>query len=220
MLKKLSVSLDLEVIEMESELRTIIGKYGMRAVHEGLMREMRDTFQYLQVVFEHKNEIIHPIVHHHIPTVEVVNDTIPEGIHHEDTHVDVDSLYEEETVPEMPKDPTIKEIQITDAKTAKVVASQQQPQQPQPFFPPVEVKQQKAKHREEVDKKRLEFVAKGIKPESLLTEDNLKKWLGAGYSYLKIAKETGVHENQVTTVAKSFGLQSNISKYVAMKKKK
>ena len=198
---------------MESELRTIIGKYGMRAVHEGLMREMRDTFQYLQVVFEHKNEIVHPVVHH-IPTVEVVNDTIPEGIHPEDTQVDVDSLYEDD-VPEMPKDPTVKEITITASKIVKAPV----PLTQTPLFPPVEVKQQKAKHREEVEKKRQELVGKGIKPESLLTEDNLKKWLSSGSSYLKIAKETGVHESQVASVAKSFGLQSNISKYVAMKKK-
>jgi hypothetical protein len=215
----LSVQRLLEVLDMESELRTLIGKYGMRAVHEGLMKEMRDTFQYLQVVFEPKNEIIYPIVNH-LPTVEFVKDTIPEGIRPAEVSIDTDSLYEEEVVlTEIVKDPTVKEIQITDAKTAKAVAAQQQPQQSPPFFPPVEVKQQKAKHREEVDKKRLELVAKGMKPESLLTEENLKKWLGAGQSYLKIAKETGVHESQVASVAKSFGLQSNISKYVAMKKK-
>ena len=204
---------------MESELRSLIGKYGMRAVHEGLMKEMRDTFQYLQCVFELKNEIVHPISYHTVPTVEVVNDTIPENIHQDNTQVDVDSLFEEEIVPQMPKDPTVKEIQITDTKAAKVLAAQFQPQS-QPLFPPVEVKQQKAKHREEVDKKKQELLAKGVKPESLLTEANLRKWLGEGSSYMKIAKETGVHEVQVTNVAKSFGLQSNISKYVAMKKKK
>ena len=204
--------------EMESELRSLIGKYGMRAVHEGLMKEMRDTFQYLQVVFEAKNEIIHPFFHHNISTVEIVNDTIPEVVHTEEHIAETDSLYDDDIVPEMPKDPTVKEITINDPKTVKTVKAPV-PLNQTPLFPPVEVKQQKAKHREEVEKKRTELVAKGIKPESLLTEDNLKKWLGAGQSYQKIAKETGVHESQVATVAKSFGLQSNISKYVAMKKK-
>ncbi len=202
---------------MESELRSLIGKYGMRAVHEGLMKEMRDTFQYLQVVFEAKNEIIHPFFHPNISTVEIVNDTIPEVLHTEEHVGETDSLYEED-VPEMPKDPTVKEITITAAKAVKTVKAPV-PVNQTPLFPPVEVKQQKAKHREEVEKKRQELVGKGIKPESLLTEDSLKKWLGSGQSYLKIAKETGVHESQVATVAKSFGLQSNISKYVAMKKK-
>lgn len=196
-------------VEMESELRSLIGKYGMRAVHEGLMKEMRDTFQYLQCVFEMKNEIVSPPAYHTVPTVEVVKDTIPEILHTEvDTHIEEDSLTEEEEEV-APKDPTVKEITIKDAKAKPAILSP----------PTIDVKQQKAKHREEVEKKKQELVAKGVKPESLLTEANLRKWLGDGWSYMKIAKETGVHEVQVTTVAKSFGLQSNISKYVAMKKK-
>jgi hypothetical protein len=200
---------------MESDLRTIIGKYGMRAVHEGLMKEMRVTFEYLQEVFHGKNEIIHPFVSQPVHTVEIVNDIIPEKVLEEDDDgclpfiADDDSL--DEVVPEMPKDPTVKEITI---------GQQKQKAKPAILSPPtIDVKQQKAKHREEVEKKRQELVAKNVKPESLLTEVNLRKWLGDGQSYLKIAKETGVHEVQVANAAKAFGLQSNISKYVAMKKK-
>jgi hypothetical protein len=206
----LSKEVEAKRVEMESELRSLIGKYGMRAVHEGLMKEMRDTFQYLQCVFELKNEIVTPSLYHNVPTVEIVNDIIPEIVHAGvENEMDDDSLVEED-VPETPKDPTVKEIKI------------QQPQKAKPAIlspPTIDVKQQKAKHREEVEKKKQELLAKGVKPESLLTEANLRKWLGEGYSYMKIAKETGVHEVQVTSVAKSFGLQSNISKYVAMKKK-
>lgn len=197
-------------VEMEAELRSIIGKYGMRAVHEGLMKEMQDTFQYLQCVFVYKNEIVHPQVHHTVPTVEVVNDIIPEFVHQEEFQVEADSLADE-AVPEMPKDPSVKEITIKHHKETKAKPAIVSP-------PAIEVKQQKAKHREEVEKKKQELITKGIKPESLLTEANLRKWLGDGYSYQKVAKETGVHEQQVALMAKSFGLQSNISKYVAMKK--
>lgn len=195
---------------MESELRSIIGKYGMRAVHEGLMKEMRVTFQYLQQVFELKNEIVMPHLSNDIHTVEVVNDTIPEPLYlhpEDDSVIEEDSLTEEEDV--QSKDPMVKEIKIQNHKSKPAILSP----------PVIDVKHQKAKHREEVDKKKQELLAKGVKPESLLTEANLRKWLGDGWSYMKIAKETGVHEVQVTTVAKSFGLQSNISKYVAMKKK-
>ncbi len=194
---------------MESELRSLIGRYGMRAVHEGLMKEMQDTFSYLQAVFHSKNEIVMPPpVPHSAPTVEIVNSTIPEHFAHEsEAHenksVDADSL---DDVPEMPVDPTVKQIRIGSEVKPKVVKS------------PVVVKHQKQQHREEVEKKKAELTAKGVKPESLLTEDNLRKWLGQGYSYQKIAKETGVHEVQVSNVCKSFGLQSSISRYVAMKK--
>ena len=198
---------------METELRSLIGKYGMRAVHEGLVKEMQDTYSYLQSIFHAKNEIVVPHTVHIIPTVEVVNNTIPDHIHHEDgkpepdSHdfIDVDSLNGD--VPVMPVDPNVKHITITDNKPKVAKAT-------------VVVKQQKQVHREEVEKKRQELTAKGVKPESLLTEDNLRKWLGQGMSYQKIAKETGVHEVQVSNVCKSFGLQSSISKYVAMKKSK
>ena len=77
----------------------------------------------------------------------------------------------------------------------------------------------KAKHREEVLKKHKELTEKGIKPESLLTKENLTKWLGEGMSYMRIAREcTGVAENEIAAVAKTFGLQSDIKKYIVMKK--
>jgi hypothetical protein len=194
---------------METELRSLIGKYGMRAVHEGLMKEMQDTFSYLQGIFPIKNEIVTPILHRGIPTVEVVKNTIPEHVVvevapiHDLTH-DADSLDGESQ--DLPVDPSVKQITIGTSKPKAVDKN------------PVVVKQQKQQHREQVDKKRQELVAKGVKPESLLTEENIRKWLGQGYSYQKIAKETGVHEVQVSNMCKSFGLQSSISKYVAMKK--
>jgi hypothetical protein len=123
---------------------------------------------------------------------------------------DSDSL--DEAVEETPKDPNVKEIVIGNQKTKPMPAILSPPE--------IDVKHQKAKHREEVEKKKQELLAKGVRPESLLTEVNLRKWLGDGMSYLKIAKETGVHEVQVANAAKSFGLQSNISKYVAIKRGK
>jgi hypothetical protein len=191
--------------EMEAELRSLIGRYGMRAVHEGLMKEMQDTFSYLQGVFHMKNELVMPVVHS-VPSVEVVKSTIPEYIPQqtEKDDVDTDSL---EDISEMPADPTVKQITIGSDSKSKTAAKT-----------PVVVKHQKQQHREEVEKKKAELIAKGVKPESLLTEENLKKWLAQGLSYQKIAKETGVHEVQVSNTCKSFGLQSSISRYVAMKK--
>jgi hypothetical protein len=190
---------------MEAELRSLIGRYGMRAVHEGLMKEMQDTFSYLQGVFHMKNELVMPVVHS-VPSVEVVKSTIPEYIPQQTDkdEVDTDSL---EDISEMPADPTVKQITIGSESKSKSVTKT-----------PVVVKHQKQQHREEVEKKKAELIAKGVKPESLLTEENLKKWLAQGLSYQKIAKETGVHEVQVSNTCKSFGLQSSISRYVAMKK--
>ena len=74
-----------------------------------------------------------------------------------------------------------------------------------------EVKEMKAKHREAVQKKRAELEGKGVKPEDLMTKENLSKWLQSGLSYQRIAREhVGLHENQISVVAKTFGLQSNV----------
>jgi hypothetical protein len=43
--------------------------------------------------------------------------------------------------------------------------------------------------------------------------------LGEGLSYMRIAREhVGIHENEVASLAKTFGLQSNIKQYIVMKK--
>ena len=207
----MSCSSEESLVEMESELRSLIGKYGMKAVHEGLMKEMQDTFHYLQNVFQARNLIITPVPHQ-VPTLEIVNDIIPDHAVHDDA-VETDSLGQsEEASVHMPEDPNVKHIVVHDAKVKLSVKNEPKPK------PVAEVKQQKQEHRDAVEKKRQELVAKGVKPESLLTEANLRKWINDGMSYLKIAKETGVHEVQVSNVAKSFGLQSKISRYVAMKK--
>ena len=44
-------------------------------------------------------------------------------------------------------------------------------------------------------------------------------WLGQGMSYMRIAREhVGVPENEIAAMAKTFGLQSDIKKFIVMKK--
>jgi hypothetical protein len=81
-----------------------------------------------------------------------------------------------------------------------------------------EKKQEKLEHRRAVQKKRQELQAKGVNPEDLLTKENLEKWLNAGLSYQRIAREqTGCHENDISAVAKLHGLKSKIANYVFMR---
>lgn len=78
-------------------------------------------------------------------------------------------------------------------------------------------KAMKLKQKEDVDAKKKELEAKGIKPETLLTKENLEKWIGQGYSYSKIARETGCPDTLVTAMAKAHGLQSKIGMLVMSK---
>lgn len=78
----------------------------------------------------------------------------------------------------------------------------------------------KEQQRIAVEKKHDELLANGTEPESLLTKENLEKWLKGGKSYQKIARDhVGLHESIVSAKAKEFGLQSNASKYKFIRKK-
>jgi hypothetical protein len=78
----------------------------------------------------------------------------------------------------------------------------------------------KEQQRIAVEKKHDELLANGTDPESLLTKENLEKWIKGGKSYQKIARDhVGLHESIVSAKAKEFGLQSLASKYKFIRKK-
>lgn len=200
---------------MDQELRILIGKYGMKAVNEGIQREMRQTFDYLKTIFQPaRNDILYPCT----------SDTIPEPIT-TPKHTPLEFIVgmsdlslpaaaiivtkeqpvvEETIQPITPIDPNVKEVQITSKGADKFLA-------PRKFG--------KDEQKEAVEKKRKELEAQGIKPESLLTKENLEKWIGQGMSYQRIAREfVGIKENDISAIAKAYGLQSNTSKFIAMRK--
>jgi hypothetical protein len=193
---------------IRSEIRILIAKYGLANVHSEFQAELRDTYDFLRGLFDPpKNNLV-------IPVAETIPDRIatPHARPMTDTLIPVIPelcLSEEETTESVAlSDLSIKEIVIQ----AKKESLQEGTATAEKFS--------KAKHKEEVLKKRKELEDQGIKPESLLTKENLTKWLGQGMSYMKIAREqVGVPENEVAAAAKTFGLQSDMRKYIVMKKK-
>jgi hypothetical protein len=195
---------------LRKDLRELIAKYGLPVVYGELQAEMRETFDFLRQIYDPpKNNLV-------IPVGETIPDRIATPRHKPiqafltmeppaleltaEEEVDTDDTLQDHTV----ADPTLKEV-IVQAKAEMSKAPGE--------------KFTKAKHKEEVLKKHKELTEKGVKPESLLTKDNLVKWLGEGMSYMRIAREcTGVPENEIAAIAKTFGLQSDIKKYIVMKK--
>jgi hypothetical protein len=193
---------------IRSEIRILIAKYGLANVHSEFQAELRDTYDFLRGLFDPpKNNLV-------IPVAETIPDRIatPHARPMTDTLIPVIPelcLSEEETTESIAlSDLSIKEIVIQAKKESLQEGTA------------IAEKFSKAKHKEEVLKKRKELEDQGIKPESLLTKENLTKWLGQGMSYMKIAREhVGVPENEVAAAAKTFGLQSDMRKYIVMKKK-
>jgi hypothetical protein len=191
-------------------LREVIAKHGLPAVYAGLQEEMQELYGFLRSHYEPpKNNLVIPIAGvipdriatpRNRPIAAIIEEELPpfeleenEGENKEETQ-------------SLPVDPTLKEVVVQ----AKSEMMKQQGEKE---------KFTKAKHREEVLKKHKELTEQGIRPESLLTKENLTKWLGEGLSYMRISREhTGVPENEIAAIAKTFGLQSDLKKYIVMRK--
>lgn len=201
---------------IRSDIRSLIAKYGMQAVHAELQNEMRETYDFLRnhytptknnlvipmtstipdrVVTPHLKPIATTVVAMEPPTLELsIQEEVPEE----------ESVQEVVVAKEELKDPTLKEVVVQAKKEMALETGE---------------KMTKARHRELVNEKYKEVVSKGIKPETLLTKENLTEWLGKGYSYMRIAREyVGLPENDIAAMARTFGLQSDMKKYIVMKK--
>ena len=185
---------------MESELRELIGKYGLKAVHKGLEKEMKDTFAYLSGLYGTEKKAKKNII-----VEEAVE---PECIIDE---------FDEEDIPEEAVDPSVKQVVIESVKKTpeeKKASIEKQKKISD------DVRAAKEYQKEAVAKKRKELEEKGITAQSLLTKENLQKWIGEGCTYSKIAREyTGCTDAEISLAAKAFGLQSNMSKHFAYKKR-
>jgi len=203
---------------LRSDIRSLIAKYGFQAVHTELQNEMRETYDFLRQFYgPAKNNLVIPIAEtipdriatpHHKPLAKMIVEIDPPELElsppEESTLLD--------TAEETPviRDPSLKEV-VIQAKREMAAAASTAADGGEVFS--------KAKHREEVMKKYNDLVAKGIKPESLLTKDNMTKWLNEGMSYMRIAREqVGLPDTQISAMAKQFGLQSDARKYIVMKK--
>jgi len=76
----------------------------------------------------------------------------------------------------------------------------------------------KKMHKEAIAKRKEMLEAQGINGRQLLTADAMKKWIDDGKTYWDIAEQTGVPDSDISVLAKSFGLQSKVSKLIAFKK--
>lgn len=72
--------------------------------------------------------------------------------------------------------------------------------------------------KEQEEKKKRELDAEGINPASLLTKENLQRWIvEEKKTYAAVAREyVGLPDSMVASAAKSFGIQSDTTKKRAM----
>ena len=77
----------------------------------------------------------------------------------------------------------------------------------------------KTAHNAAVAAKHAELTAKGIDGSAMLSEANLKKWItDEHWTYMKVARETGVPDVLVSALAKKYGIQSQTAVMIYMNK--
>lgn len=119
---------------------------------------------------------------------------------------------------------------ITNNTRIRVVKRETQEPPTQPLPPAVEIPQPeepkeeseqtladrkaaiKRDNAEKTQKKYQELVSKGVTPKSLLTKENLERWVKEGLSYTQIARDhVGIDAEEIGAIAKGFGIKSNIA---------
>jgi hypothetical protein len=200
---------------MEAEIRALFIKYGITEVKECVEKECRHLYESLQSIYEVKRKYERKVK----VKAEAEAEEAP-----------VAPVEEPPNPP--PKSPVVKKIRkikpiIEDEKEENTenifqnikksnvifVAAPVEEPESEPEFEPEPALYQKQVHQTIVAEKRKELMEQGIEPESLLTKENLEKWLKSRKTYMRIAKETGVDEGEVSRIAKGFGLSSVMSKY-------
>ena len=174
---------------LQQELRVLIATHGLEGVHTALNDYMRREYEFLTRLLNTPSTV----QQQHVPVVE--------------------------QLPTEVAPIKVKNVKITVKKSAEPVELPQElPQEvvqelptENKFRSPTEIKEFQ---RLAVEKKHAELQAIDVSAASILTKENLKKWVEeGGNTYAWVAREkAGVPESEVAAIAKSHGIVSKISK--------
>lgn len=176
--------------EVRQRIRALVGKFGLKAVHEAIVAESREVFDYLQPLYGQPT-VTNPIIFQ-----ETISEALPPTEEAHEIEQEESATIQEEGV---------KTVTVT-GTAANVKLSKE------------ENKAKREKHEADIAAKRKEYQDKGVDPVSLLTKENLVAWLQQGLTYWQIAEATGCKDAEISAKAKGFGLQSQMSKYIIAKR--
>ena len=180
---------------LQQDLRTLVANYGIEKVHTSLHTMMRQDYEFLAHFFKEQTLVAVPAVHEQQTLESVLTPTKVKNV--------------KIVVKKSEVEP------IADAPAPAPAPTENTMEQEKKFRPPAEMKEFQ---RQAVEKKHAELQAKGITPESILTKENLTKWiLEESNSYAWVAREkAGCPETTVSAIAKNYGIISKIKKRQGM----
>lgn len=220
--------------ELKLCMRQVIATHSFEAVHKCLNEISKEDYEFLKTLYgkekkdkpERKEKKEAPAAQAH-PVTQAQEDT-DEYIHaapklRGDAKVrivkkptapsDLPPVVAEATAP-----PTVQVTKVLTPTVAPAPSSTKQPQQTHTESGFTDPKDIKKWQKEQEDAKKRELEAAGITPSSLLTKENLKKWVvDEKKTFAYVAREyVGLPDSMVASAAKSYGIQSENSKRRAM----
>ena len=204
----------METYSAKSYLRHTIGMFGIEAVHTALDEICKEEYNYLKKIYGKEAK------------TQVPQQAQPEAQEPQQTQQE-----EEIPRPENQKIRSDTRVRIV-KKPAQDEPSNTVPVVQLPVVPALQApvvqqhtesgltdpKDIKRWQRDQEDKKKRELDAQGINPASLLTKENLHRWIvEEKKTFAAVAREyVGLPDSMVSSAAKSHGIQSETSKRRSM----
>ena len=193
-------------MSVKQELRCLLASYSPKQVHVALLEIFKEDYEFLSSLYGSAPQAARAHKRKAAPPEPVVAGAEP---------------VVEESLKVTPgtKIRIVKKEEVVPAEQEQDYQEEEEELAPEPkpskFRSPKEVRNWQ---KENEEKKYAELMSQGIVPESLLTQENLKKWLEKDdRTYAYIARElVGVSEGVVSSTAQKFGLKSSVNKKRAM----
>ena len=193
-------------MSLKEYLKELIGWYSLEEVHTCLEEICKEEFDFLKRLYSAK-----------VPkTSQVQSQQAQQQPQVQQVHQVQQSQVQQSQVQQSQKHTPLR------ADTKVVVVKQPEPQQSESEQPQQvhnvsglsDPKDIKKWQKEQEEKKKRELDAQGINPASLLTKENLERWiLQEKKTYAAVARDyVGLPESMISSSAKSFNIQSETTK--------
>ena len=204
-------------MDLKGNLRQAIAWYGLEAVHTTFQEICKEDYDFLKKLYEVPQ--VHKVLK--APTPPAPTPPAPAPV--QETPVD-----EEIPRPEKLRDAKVRVVKKPALEEVPQLSQLSQPTLNTSFTQSVTIpttsthtesgltdpKDIKKWQKEQEDKKKRELDAQGINPASLLTKENLQKWIvEEKKTFAAVARDhVGLPDSMVSSAAKSYGIQSETSK--------
>lgn len=197
-------------MDLKGHLRQAIAWYGLEAVHNGFQEICKEDYDFLKKLYDVPQA--HKVLKAPSPPAPVQETPAEEEIPRPEKLRDAKVRVVKKPAPEdIPFTQTTNTTTTTTLPATQSTSAVVQTHTESGLTDPKDIKKWQ---KEQEDKKKRELDAQGINPASLLTKENLQKWIvEEKKTFAAVARDyVGLPDSMVSSAAKSYGIQSETSK--------